>query len=153
MPGNVYVNICISAIAEILAYIGSGILVKYLSIKWSFLVAFGLATLGGLLMSFINTSDDSSQSDKDGLVATFVLFAKFGISFAFNIVYLGTPMLFPTILVGTAFGICNVVARFTTILSPLIAEVSPPWPMLIFAALSAVSGVLSLTLRSVKIFD
>ena len=84
-------------------------------------------------------------------MAFFVLTAKFGISFAFTMVYLIMPQLFPTYLCGTAFGICNVVARFSTIFSPIIAELNSPMPMLIYSFTSVGALVASLfIINSVK---
>ena len=80
----------------------------------------------------------------ENAMAGFVLLAKFGISIAFNNVYLATPMAFPTALTGTAFGICNVVARVATVLSPLIAETPFPAPMVSFSLVAIIAGISSL---------
>jgi MFS family permease len=81
--------------------------------KKAFVLSFALSALGGFLIAFL--------PDAGTMTAVFVLLAKFGISFAFNLVYLITPALFPVEITATAFGICNVVARFSTILSPILA--------------------------------
>jgi len=136
IPGNIYVNTTISAASEIAANLVSGYLVKTMGIKSSFVIAYVCSTAGGVLMICFFSYEKA--------MAGFVLLAKFGISIAFNNVYLATPMAFPTALTGTAFGICNVVARLATILSPLIAETPFPAPMVSFSLVAIIAGISSL---------
>ena len=49
--------------------------------------------------------------------------------------YISIIELFPTLFTGTVSGVCNFVARMGTIFAPLVAEVAPPYPMLIFISL------------------
>jgi hypothetical protein len=60
------------------------------------------------------------------------------------------PVLFPTEIRATCFGIVNVFARFTTILSPIIAEAPEPAPMLIYGGLATICCFGSLCLRNSK---
>jgi len=146
IPGNVFVNTSLSCIAEVCAYVGSGIVMNIFGVKLSFIISFVLAAIGGIfLVIFFNA--------EGALIAVFVLFAKFGISFAFNIAYLATPQMFPIILCSTAFGICNIFARFSTVLSPIIAEMPDPAPMSIFSVMCIASAFLPLFLRKVKTED
>jgi len=140
IPGNIFVNTSLSCTAEIIAYICSGFVMNLFGVKLAYMISFILAAVGGILLVIFFNAEGA-------LIATFVLFAKFGISFAFNISYLATPKMFPTILTSTAFGICNVFARFATILSPLIAELPDPVPMSIFAITCIGSALLPLFLR------
>lgn len=80
------------------------------------------------------------------LIPFFILFAKFGISSTFNVCYLANALIFPTIFAGTAFGICNIFAKLATIISPMLAEVDPPVPMVVFTILSCLGGFLSIFL-------
>ena len=146
IPGNVFVNTSLSCIAEVFAYIGSGFLINIFGVKLSYIISFILAAVGGvLLVIFFNA--------EGALIAVFVLFAKFGISFAFNLCYLATPQMFPVALCTTAFGICNIFARLATILSPLIAELPDPVPMSMFTIICIASAFLPLFLRQVKKSD
>lgn len=43
----------------------------------------------------------------------------------FNLAYLGNMLLFPTSLVASSYGICNLFARAGTIFAPFIAELKP----------------------------
>ena len=141
IPGNIYVNTAVSCSAEIAANLISGFILKAIGIRPSFVIAYVVATAGGLLMTFCYSSSNA--------MAVFVLLSKFGIAFAFNTAYLTTPMVFPVILTSTAFGVCNVVARFITIASPLIAEVEPPVPFIAFSV-TAVVGIVGSLLASSK---
>lgn len=143
IPGNVFVNTSLSCTAEIIAYVASGLVMDIFGVKLSFMISFILAAVGGLLLTIFFNAEGA-------LIAVFVLFAKFGISFAFNLTYLATPQMFPTALASTAFGICNIFARFSTVLSPLIAELPDPVPMTIFTATCLGSAFLPLCLRPIK---
>ena len=143
IPGNVYVNTSLSCIAEVLAYIGSGLLMNVFGVKLSYICAFILAAAGGILLVIFFNAEGA-------LIAVFILFAKFGISFAFNLSYLATPQMFPVALCTTAFGICNIFARISTIMSPLIAELPDPVPMSIFSVICIATAFLPLFLRQVK---
>jgi OCT family organic cation transporter-like MFS transporter 3 len=136
VPGNLYVNTTVSTISELIAYIFSGFVYNAFGGKKAFIISFALSATGGFLIAFVPASGY--------LIASFVLLAKFGISFAFNLVYLITPTLFPVELTTTAFGICNVFARFSTILSPILAELTLPTPMLCYGFTSIAAMVASM---------
>jgi uncharacterized protein YybS (DUF2232 family) len=53
IPGNLYVNITIGSIAELVAYFSSGLLLNLLKPKLSFILAYLTASLGGLSMLFL----------------------------------------------------------------------------------------------------
>ena len=143
IPGNIFVNTSLSCIAEIISYLCSGVVMNIFGVKISFIISYILAAVGGILLVIFFNAEGI-------LIAVFVLFAKFGISFAFNLTYLATPQMFPTALCTTAFGICNIFARFSTVLSPLIAELPDPAPMSIFSIVCIASAFLPLFLRSIK---
>jgi Na+/melibiose symporter-like transporter len=114
VPGDIYVNSTVGAFAEIAGDIVAGILMKWLGFKAAFVIAFIIAGIGGFCIGFISTSGVG--------IAFFVLWAKFGISFAFNLCYLAIPVLFPVEIASTCFGVVNVFARFISIISPITAE-------------------------------
>lgn len=145
IPGSIYVNATVSTLAEIVANMTSGAVYKFFGAKTAFVLCFTISAVGGFLIALM-------PSDANSLLeAFFVLVAKFGISFAFTMVYLITPGLFPTELRGTVFGICNVIARFLTILSPILAELNEPTPMLCYS-FTSIAGLLAslMVVTSVK---
>ena len=143
IPGNIFTNTAIANASELFAYAASGYLMNIMGIKTSFFTGFLIASIGGILLIFCF-----------GIVSVmpvFVLLAKFGVSFAFNVSYLGTPQLFPVVLTGTAFGICNIFSRFSTVLSAPVAEFTDPLPMIIFTSMTVIAGALSLFLKVPKV--
>lgn len=93
-----------------------------------------MALAGGVCLIF-----QDKFADNVPLIALFVLFAKFGMSMATCINHIATPWLFPTVVCGTAFGLCNLLGRFSGIGAPIVAELEIPLPMEIFSALAGVS--------------
>ena len=75
---------------------------------------------------------------------TFV--TRFGINCAFSLCYIITAEYFPPIVCSRVFGICNLFARLATILSPLLAEVTPPVPMVIYIMICIILMIASLFL-------
>ena len=73
------------------------------------------------------------------MLPVFITMAKFGISAAFNMIFIASVQLIPTIVAASVFGYCNVLARLMTVLSPIVAELDYPLPLYIniFAAMGA----------------
>jgi hypothetical protein len=94
----------------------------------------------GSTLIFINISNTN-------LILICVLLTKFGVSSAFNICFLITAEYFPPQYSSTVFGACNIVARLTSILAPLIAEVPPPIPMIVFSLFCICSTLATLLLK------
>lgn len=44
---------------------------------------------------------------------------------SFNMIFIGTPIMFPTEVIGTAFGFCRFWAGMVSILAPYLAELHP----------------------------
>ena len=65
--------------------------------------------------------------------------------------YLGNVIIFPTMLIATSYGVCNIFARLGAIFAPYIAELEPKviskW---VFTAMMLVSAVTILGLRVPK---
>jgi len=77
-----------------------------------------------------------------------VAFAKGGVQATFDICYLANSFLFPAIFAGTAFGICNAGAKISTILAPVLAEFTPPLPMIIFSILTSMGAVFPMFIKT-----
>ena len=92
----------------------------------------------------------SSSGESEVLYAFFVLLSKFGICITFNMNYIATQRLFPSVVLATVFGITNVFARFTTVLAPMIAEWEEPYPMAIFSIISLLCFVVAFKLDTKK---
>ena len=77
------------------------------------------------------------------MVPLYVTIAKFGISSAYNMIYIASVALVPTILSSTVFGYCNVVARVLTIFAPEVAEQAYPFPMILCIMLVLIASIIS----------
>ena len=140
IEGNIFLNTFSSSISELPATIISGLMYKKLGLKITLVFWFSNAFLGGLCYVLFGNSYES-------LIPVFLLFAKGGVTGTFTICYLANAHIFPAIIAGTAFGICNFGAKSTTILSPLVAEVDPPVPMILFCVTTFLGCILSLLIR------
>jgi hypothetical protein len=145
VPGTIYLNYTISGLSEIAAHVFTGLLYVKLTPRWTFLIGYSIATAGGACLIF-----QKQFVDNDFIIASFVLMAKFGISISMSSCYISTPFIFPVVLSGTAFGICNIFGRFFCILSPLAAEIDIPFPMEVFSALSLSGCILCLFISPSK---
>jgi hypothetical protein len=76
-----------------------------------------------------------------------VMLARFGNCCAFFSIYRGTTDLFPVLFNSTAYGICNFVARGSSIFAPLAAEVKSNLPMIIYTVLCLISLAASTCLQ------
>lgn len=116
IQGNIFNNTMLSSISEISAYMLAGVLLEKINIKISFVVSYLISIAGSVTYMILG----STYPD---YVPYMILGTKFGVSSAFNIVYLANARLFPPILSSTAYGICNLFARVATIMAPELAEV------------------------------
>ena len=134
IPGNVFINTMVSSISSSISGYVSGLLVLKLGAQNGMCVTFALCFLSSILL----LAAESSQWD--AVIPFAVLSAQFGISAAFGMLYMCTLQYFPSHFLGTIFGTCNVTARAVTIMSPMVAEATPPTPvlMIIMSCLGAV---------------
>ena len=77
------------------------------------------------------------------LVPYLLVISKLCISVSFITCFLVLIQLNPTILASTIFGLCNVIARLTTMMAPMVAEMSYPTPLCITIALLMVATMAS----------
>lgn len=93
----------------------------------------GVIASGSLLLIFIASSDKSTKLNmEDNLIQSGLIMVTYmGVLVAFDVAYLITSDLFPTILLATAYGICNISARFITIFSPIVARLPHPVPLIV----------------------
>jgi Na+/melibiose symporter-like transporter len=113
IPGSEYLNFTVSGVSEICAHLSTGLLFSKLGARNSYLIGFVLALAGGVCLIFMDRFQDNIP-----LLALFVVLAKFGASMCMCVCYICTPWVFPTLLCGTAFGICNVFGRLCQAVAP-----------------------------------
>lgn len=143
LPGNVYRNTFGSGCSEVVAVTCGGILYSFFAAKKSFQISYVVSILGGILILWVGHNYLS-------LMPVFVILAKFGVSSGFLVSYTSTMDLFPTLFCATAFGICNFMSCFVTILAPYMAQMTAPIPMIIFCVIALIGLVLSFAINQVK---
>ena len=144
LPGNIFTNTFASGFSEMTADALSGLIYRRLGAKTTYSGLLALSLLGGVCILFMG------ESTSTVLMPIFVMLAKFGISGAFNVNYVCTVDVFPTLFMATALGFCNFFSRALTILAPEVAERPPPLPMAVFTALCAGGIVLIQFVRTLK---
>ena len=143
VPGDVFLNTTYSMFSEMIANIASGVIFNILGTKYSFITGYILASIGSCLITTIPTEGH--------MMGFFVLFAKFGIAYTFNVAYISTPRFFPKNITTTVWGLLNIVARFIACLAPMIAVAPAPYPMISFFILSIVSSIVVMKLNTEKV--
>ena len=107
IPGGIYINFFIAGCAEISANITAGIVFSKFGPRITYATAFLVSLGGGVALIF------QEKYTNNYLIAFFVLLAKFGACMSMCCCYVSTPWVFPLLVCGTAFGICNLFGRFT----------------------------------------
>ena len=114
--GNIYVNSMCFASADFIAYLCSGMVLKFFMIRQGFALSYSMALFGGtMILIFTNTNST-------WLIPVLVSFSRVGAAMSFNIGYVSVSRLFPTQFTTTAFGIVNMVSHLITIGAPMVAE-------------------------------
>ena len=138
LPGDIFSNSYTSAVAEIVAKLGAGVVLMRLGMKPLFGLAFFISFLGAFNMVQL------SSGQVDPLYASIlIMMTKFGVSMGWVAAIICVIQLFPSNLAATAFGICNVCNKLASMTSPMVAEIAQPTPMIIVAVVTAVMGVLT----------
>ena len=124
-PGNVYVNAMLNGVVEIVAVMCSGLIMNYFGKRRAFILAF---TITGSFMVC-----QSFASELPPIFSTINIAAsKFGISAAFNLIYIMVGEMFPSAAKNTVFGICIITERLGCASGPIMG-VNP----LLFSTVSA----------------
>ena len=139
LKGSIFLNAYASSIAEMIGKLSTIAVLQYASLKRVFLVSLCLSLTGIFLLIVFSGSDS--------WIPLMLLIAKFGLSQAFVAAYLSVVLLYPTILVSTAMGVCNLFARISTITAPLVAEVKTPFNLMILFAICFIALVASQCLK------
>ncbi len=125
-PGNVYVNAMLNGIVEVIAVMTSGVIMNHFGKRRAFILAFGVT---GLFMVFQTFAHELPYP----LLSTINIAAsKFGISAAFNLIYIMVGEMFPSAAKNTVFGICIITERLGCASGPVLG-VNP----ILFSTVSA----------------
>lgn len=141
MPGDVYANSIVSSVSESVAHWVTGCIVYKIGQVNGLFISLFLASLSAALLWLCVGNEWIDP------VPVTVLAAKFGVSAAFALLYMGTLYFFPSRFLGRVFGTCNVTSRFVTILAPMVAEAPTPIPELTMVSSCLLAAILTRFLR------
>lgn len=137
IPGNVFQNVIIVSVADQLSSVTAGILAQKLGAKNTIVFSFALAAISAPVIIFY----------KDNItVMISILVTRYGINSAFTLCFIVTTDYFPSIVSSQVFGFCNIFSRLSTALAPLLAEMEPPLPILVYTFICVISLIFSLFL-------
>ena len=102
-----------TSIEEIIANMIGGFLYYKWGMKGSLFFCFGLATVCGLIICLYGLNNQNGWL----FIAIYVCI-DFGMTSAFEIIYIAHTSVFPTLFASTSFGYCNFVSRTSAALSP-----------------------------------
>ena len=107
---------------------------------------------GSFGMIFIAEDMVSGDPSRTGgyLNVGLILMTNLGIVAVSDITYLINAELFPTILLATAYGCCNILGRAITIASPIAAVLPQPLPLVILLIFAILCSFLSMFLIKIK---
>ncbi|XP_064117450.1 organic cation transporter protein-like isoform X1 [Macrobrachium nipponense] len=138
LGGNIFVNFILTMLIEIPSYIFSYLVLDRMGRKGTLSFVLLLGGIACFVSGFI-------PEEIGWLIVTLSLVGKFGIAAAFAIVYVYSAEIFPTEYRSVGIGACSMCARVGGLIAPFIAysaKTYKPLPLLIFGALSIISGTL-----------
>lgn len=136
LPGNIFKNVLYSSLADLPVCVVGGLVYHSLGIRIALSGSYLTAMIGSITLVLF------SEANPD-IVPVMITFARSGIKATFDICYLANGTLFPAIFAGTSFGLCNMGAKIATIMSPMLAEVPPPVPMITFTVVAGLAALLA----------
>ncbi|XP_071806680.1 solute carrier family 22 member 15-like [Asterias amurensis] len=136
---NMYTSFALSGLAEIPAYLVCFYLLNRLGrrklLVWSILTA-GITCLALVTVPI--------HVETETLRTSLAFLGKMGVAAAFNIIYIYTSELLPTVLRNSGMGICSMAARMGGVVAPSIVPLGDTTAYLIFGGTAFISGVLDL---------
>jgi MFS family permease len=129
--GQVYTTTIFSSISDLGAYTVAGNVFKCLGVKKTYLLGYSISSIGGIILLFFGLKHQNAW-----YFPVLVVFAKFGVALSFGVNYISNSYLFPTLFAATAIGLCNTIARVFSAMSPILAQMDEPLPMVLFSCAS-----------------
>jgi len=139
LSGSIYMNTFVSGIVEFPSHAFAQVCVDKLGRRMTLVLLMGFAAVGVFASSLFT-----------GGTQVFVsMFGRFGIAGSFNMIYLYTTELFPTIVRSACLGTCSLAARVGGIIAPgiiLSQAISASLPPVVLGLAAASACAVALTL-------
>jgi len=154
MPGSLYVNMTLSAVAELVGYFLCFLCFK-LGRKLIHIVAMvigGLGCIGSVPILYL--LNQASEEEKNNYFIALNTVGKLGVTMGFSIIYFWCAEIFPTLIRNSLMGASSMFARVGSVFAPVIADIGklvPPQhsqtlPPLIFGIFTITAGLMSIGL-------
>ncbi|ENN78004.1 organic cation transporter protein isoform X2 [Dendroctonus ponderosae] len=140
VAGNNYLDFILTALVEIPAYFACNFIVNKYGRKKTLVYSYLLTGAACLAFVFI------PPASRWGSLSVYLI-GKFGATASFTILYIITSEMFPTNLRHSFMGTCSTFGRCGSMISPqtpLLAQFWEPLPLVSFAAMSILAGLLTL---------
>jgi len=108
-----------------------------------------LSSLAMVIFKFIFGEHTESSAVITYTDASLIMLCNLGVVCTFDIAYMINAELFPTIVLATAYGACNIVGRCISITSPIVAKIPNPYPLFVLIIFSALCAYLSFKLKKI----
>lgn len=144
-PGNIFVNSLSFAIADFVSYLVSGIIVKRTTTTKALIIAYSISLVGAICYLIFRHIEGISV----GLIPVVIILSRVGNSMSFNTIYVTNNRLFPTTLMATSFGFANLVSHIVAIPAPMIAEITEPFPFIVFVLFTIFAGICTLFIKEI----
>lgn len=145
MKANIYYLSLATECAEFLASVICLFIERVMDLRKALLMCMILVALGSLGICFVGESSGDMVENLES--AGLILVTNMGAVAAFDIAYLINAQLFPTAVLATAYGVCNILGRGVSIGSPITARIAAPWPMIVLLSFAVLCSALSCLLR------
>ncbi|XP_067929113.1 organic cation transporter protein-like [Watersipora subatra] len=153
MPGSLYVNLTLSAVAELLGYLIC-FLCYITGRKIMHVVAMVVGGLGCICSIPILYIENATEEQKNTYFVALNFIGKLGVTIGFAVIYFWCAEIFPTVLRTSLMGGSSTFARIGSIFAPVIADIGKLVPTkyklilppIIFGILTISGGLLSIAL-------
>ncbi|XP_066300934.1 organic cation transporter protein-like [Branchiostoma lanceolatum] len=142
LAGDDYVNFFLVGVVEVPGYLSSFVVIDRLGRRVPHMLYMVVGGVACVAAAFI-------PKHLAPLTTTLVMIGKFGAAGAFNIIYIWTGELYPTVVRNVGVGVSVLWSRCGGIASPFIAllkDVWGPFPLIILGAPACLAGALALVL-------
>ncbi|KAJ8262206.1 hypothetical protein GJAV_G00163740 [Gymnothorax javanicus] len=146
MSGNPYFNCLLSAVAEVVAYIGAWLLLKVASRR---LIISSTLLVGGSVLLLTQVVPKEFNSFIVGLV----MVGKLVVTAAFAVLYISAMELYPTVVRGMGVGICSLSSKIGSMTSPFLVFMGTynnALPYIVMGLLALAMGLLSLLIPETR---